>query len=249
MTARDIIAGAVRAFAVTEEDENTGAIYFAKHAITAKRLGADEHAGGEIGYVSCRRAPWADAYAGKPLPAKVMVAHGWHFECHGCGMRIDEDELRDRRMDLESVIGSQHSAVYCCPSCRRKHLSRQRRREAEQQRAIEIFKAIVRKRFPDAAFCDGHDNPNWRHHAWVTYRHGEKGWLWEQVCVSFTFPGMKIAPATFRLPDRPWCGYGHGNRFIGPLKPYYSCCYGDREAFEAYAASTRPLRALRESGG
>lgn len=34
-------------------------------------------------------------------------------------------------------------------------------------------------------------------------------------------------------------GYGHGNRFIGPLKPYYTCCNGDREAFEAYAKATR----------
>ena len=229
---------ALRAFAVTEHDENTGAIYFAKHDIVAKKRGANEFADGELSYVSCSRAPWADAFVGRPIPAKVMVAHGWHFECAGCGMRIDEDGLHDKRLPVDGVIGSQHGMVYCCARCRRKHLSLERRRKAEERRAIETFKEIVRKRFPDAAFADQHNNPNWRHHAYVTYQHGEKGWLWKEVVVAFTFPGMKIAPATFRLPDRPWCGYGHGNRFVGPLKPYYTCCNGDLEAFEAWASAS-----------
>lgn len=234
---------ALRAYAVTEESENTGAIIFAKHHIVAKRQGADEYADGDITYVSCRRAPWADGYAEKPLPAWVMIAHGWHFECHGCGMRLDEDGLSERRLAVEGVIGTQHGGVFCCARCRRKHLSRVRRRKAEAQRAIDVFKAIVRRRFPEAQFVDEHDNPNWRHHAWVTYRHGEKGWLWEQVVVAFVFPGMSIAPASLRLPDRPWCGYGRGNRFIGPLQPHYSCCNGDREAFEAWASATKAVSA------
>lgn len=231
--------GDLLAYAVTENDEGTGAVLFERHAIVAKRLGADEFADGDIGGVSCRRARWADDYADKPLPATVMIAHGWHFECNGCGIRIDEDSLRELRLPAHGVIGSQYSAVYCCTRCRRKHLSLQRRKEAEQQRAIEAFKQIVRRRFPSAEFVDQHENPNWRHHAWVTCRHGEKGWVWEQVVVAFTFPGMQIAPATLRMPDWPWRGYGHGNRFIGPLKPYFSCCNGDREAFEAYARETR----------
>lgn len=235
--------GSLRAFAVTEDDENTGAIYFAKHDIVAKKWGANEFADGDIGQVSCRRTPWADAYIGKSLPVRVMIAHGWHFECHGCGMRMDEDELRDRRLPVDGVIGTQNSSVYCCFRCRRKHLSLQRRKEAEQQRAIDTFKAIVRRRFPDAQFVDQHDNPNWRHRAWADHQHGEKGWLWREVVVAFTFPGMQIAPATFRLPDHPWCGYGHGNRFVGPLQPYYSCCNGDRDAFERWAAATRKVAA------
>lgn len=226
---------ALRAYAVTENDENNGAIYFAKHDIVAKKWGANEFANGEISYVSCRRAPWADAFVGRPLPAKVMVAHGWHFECAGCGMTIDEDALLDRRLPVDGVIGSQHSAVYCCARCCRKHLSRERRRKAAEQHAINAFKAVVRKRFPDAVFVDQHENPNWRHHAFATYQHGEKGWMWKSVAVSFAFPGMKIAPATLRLRDRPWRGYGHDQRFIGPLRAEYHCCNGDREAFEAWA--------------
>ncbi|PWJ88445.1 hypothetical protein C8D77_111168 [Mesorhizobium loti] len=228
---------ALRAFAVTENDESTGAIYFAKHDIVAKKWGANEFADGEIGYVSCRRAPWADAYVGKPLPVSVMIENGWHFGCHGCGMRMDEDELRERHLPVDGVIGSQHSAVYCCARCRRKHLSRQRRKEAEQQLAIESFKAIVRKRFPEVEFINEH--PNWQNYARADFFHGQKGWIWQRVTVAFTFPGMKIAPAWLELPERPWRGYGEGNRSIGPLQPAYTCCNGDREAFETYAAATR----------
>ena len=71
--------GALRAFAVTEEDEGTGAIYFAKHDIVAKKLGANDFAGGEIDYISCRRAPWADAYIDRPLPVRGRIKNGSLF--------------------------------------------------------------------------------------------------------------------------------------------------------------------------
>ena len=234
---------ALRAFAVQEKDERTGGIFFAEHDIVAKKRGANEFADGDISGVTCERVPWADDYAGRPVPAKLMIAHGWHFECSGCGMRIDEDELLDRRMSIDGVIGTQWSVVYCSAKCCRRDLSIKRRRGAEQLRAIDAFKAIVRMRFPDVEFTDEHENSYWRHHAYVTYRHGEKGWLWEQVAVSFLFPGMKIGPATLRLPDRPWRGYGQDHQFSGPLQPYYTCCNGDRETFEAYAAATKAMPA------
>jgi hypothetical protein len=223
---------ALRAFAVTENDEGTGAIYFAEHDIVAKRRGANEFGDGELSYVSCRRVPWADEYAGKPVPARVMIENGWHFDCSGCEWRIDEDELRERRLLVDGVIGTQHGRVYCSAKCCRRDLSIERRTRAEQQRAIEALKAIVRKRFPEVEFTDQHENSNWRHHAYVTYHHGQRGWFWEQVSVSFIFPGMKIGPATLGL-DRRW------SSDIGPVAPAYRCCDGDREAFEAYAAATR----------
>ena len=175
----------MRAFSAHEEGEYSGAIYYAHHDITARKACAEEYADGDLSYVVCYRAPWADEYAatGRPIPARLMIAHGWHFECYGCGQHLDEDTLRDRRLPVDGVIGTQHSAVYCCARCRRKHLSRERRREAEKQRAIEAYKALVRRRFPDAIFIR---DPQWLPHARVTFRHGEKGWLWEQVCVAFS---------------------------------------------------------------
>lgn len=222
----------MRAFAVTENDENTGAIYFARHDIVAKKAGAAEFADGDIGQVSCRRVPWADGYCGRPIPARLMVAHGWHFECCGCGQRIDDDMLADNRLPESGVIGTQGSAVYCGSRCARRHFRREHRRKREAAAAIAHFKALVLRRFPDVTFVDAHDNPNWRHHAYVTCEQGRPGWRWEQVIVAFCFPGMKIAPATYRLDQR----YGH---LIGPPAPYYSCCNGDREAFDAYARMTK----------
>lgn len=224
----------VRAFAVTEEDENTGAVIFAKHAIVARRAGANEFAAGELAYVSCRRAPWADEYAGRKLPAHVMIAHGWHFECSGCGARIDTDWLEDEGLPLAGVIGSQHSEVFCCSRCCRKALSLRRRRKAEEQRAIDAFKTIVLRRFPDAILCDA--EPNWRHHAYVSSHHGGPGWHWQQVIVQFRFPGMKIAPACLRRDEvSSW-----PKPLIGPVQAHFHCCAGDRDAFEVWAAATKP---------
>jgi hypothetical protein len=227
---------AVRAFAVTENDENTGGIYFAKHDIVAKKAAASEFSDGDISQVSCKRAPWADEYAGRAVPAWVMIDAGWHFECYGCRSRIDTDWLDERRLPVDGVLGTQWSSVYCCTRCKRKDLSRTRRRKAEEQRAIEVFKAIVRKRFPEVEFCDNPEIDHWRHHAYVTRDwRGGGGWHWQQVVIAFTFPGMKIAPATYRRDEKStWPG-----PFIGPVQPHYTCCSGDREAFEAYAAATR----------
>lgn len=220
---------ALKAFAVTEDYENTGGVFFARHAIAARRHGADQFADGDISSVTCRRAPWADEFAGRAVPAKVMIANGWHFECHGCGQHIDVDWLYDNRLPIDGVIGKQHGPVYCCSRCARKHISLQRRRKNEEQRAIAAYKAIVRRRFPDADFCDDEQSTFRGHHANVVP--GRGGWHWNQVIVSFRFPGMKIGPARFRR-DEP-CG----NK-TGPVRAEYSCCNGDREAFEAYARTS-----------
>lgn len=220
----------MKAFAVLEDCENTGAILFARHDIVAKRQGANEYAEGDISAVTCRRAPWADRYADKPLPVWLMVAHRWHFECSGCGRRIDEDSLIDAGLPLEGVMGTQYSHAFCGKNCARRFYSLQRRRKEQEARAIEAFKAIVRHRFPDVNFCDDVDSNKYRehHHAYVTP--GRGGWHWRQVVVSFTFPGMKIAPAHYAM---------HGSYKIGPDPARYTCCNGDREAFEKYVAETR----------
>lgn len=128
----------MEAYAVTENDEGTGAIYFARHAVVARRMGANEYTNGDFSYVTCRRAPWADAYVDKPLPAKVMVDHGWHFECHGCGKRIDDDMPYEHGMPIEGIIGSQHSAVYCCGKCYLRDQRMRARRKVEETAASRI---------------------------------------------------------------------------------------------------------------
>lgn len=216
----------MKAFAVIEHAENTGAIIFAKHAIVARRQGAEEYADGELSSVSCHRAPWADAYVGRPVPARVMIAHGWNFECTGCGHTIDDGWLYDNRLPLDGVVGTQHSIVFCGSRCARRYYRLKHRREDQEQRAIETFKAIVRKRFPDADFCGEHPRG---HHAYVLP--SQSGWQWRQIVVGFRFPGMKygLAHLRFDISQSPQ---------IGPPKPEYTVPNGDWEAFKAYAQAT-----------
>ena len=80
------------AYAVTEDFEGMGGIVFARSNIEARKWGAREYNDGELGGMTCKRVPWADRYASeRDIPISAMVDVGWHFECHGCGRRIDTD--------------------------------------------------------------------------------------------------------------------------------------------------------------
>ncbi|HYM33363.1 MAG TPA: hypothetical protein VEU47_18840 [Candidatus Cybelea sp.] len=221
----------MKAFAVLSDYTNEGSIVFAKTGIEARKWGANELNDGELRGISCRRAPWADDLDGQ-VPARLMIAHGWHFECCGCGETIDEDWLYDNDLPIEGVLGTQHSRIYCSDICQaRDNLDRAIKRDHER-RAIEMLQAYVLKRFPSVSFAQ---KDNWKPHAYAVQRGGT--WQVEQVAVSFEFPGMKIGPATCRL-DRG----GENARLIGPVKPYFMCCGGDREAFEAWASSPESRR-------
>lgn len=217
----------LRAFAVTEENENTGAIIFAEHDIVARKRGADEFNDGELRGITCRRAPWADAFADQGVPAKVMIENGWHFECCGCGETIDEDWLYDNDRTIEGVIGFQHSKIYCCEICEARDRLYEAIKRDHERRAIDALKAFVRRRFPSVTFST---EGNWKPHAYATER--KDAWHVASAVVSFEFPGMKIGAATCRIEREQ--GNGH---LIGPIWPEYQCCVGDREAFEAWAHS------------
>ncbi|WP_407146267.1 hypothetical protein [Bradyrhizobium sp. ORS 86] len=218
----------MKAFAVTEDQENTGEIIFAEHAIVARRRGADEYNDGELSGITCRRAPWADKFEGQPVPAWVMIDNGWHFDCGHCGARIDSDYLYDEDLPLKGVIGTQHSLVYCSAICEAEDRLEQAIRADHQRRAIEALSNFVRKRFPAVTIrADGNNAP----HAYAAQRRGS--WQVEQVVVSFDFPGMKIAPAQCRI-DRSGI---RDDQLIGPLWPRFLCCNGDRDVFERWAAS------------
>jgi len=219
----------VKAYSVLEKEDMTGDIYFASRAIYAAKWGANEYADGELGGVQCRRAPWADMFAETGVPAKVAVDHGWRFECHGCGITVDSDIGCEHGLSVDGICGKVSGAVYCSARCKWRHVRDQERRKAEERSAIEDFKQIVLSRFPDADFEEETEN-FWGHHAYVSRTHGCGHWHRGQVIISFRFPGMRIGPAQFRMD--PF-------HKIGPPTAGYTCCNGDREAFESYAAATR----------
>lgn len=234
----------LKAYAVNEHDERSGAIYFARHAITARKAGANDYGDGELSYVSCTRAPWADRFAGSgAVPASVMVEQGWHFECTCCGVRIDEDlndrwqeghydsladmlrqARRRRKWTPSMIVGTQHSAVFCDATCEAAWQVAQAETRRIEARIAARFKAIVLRRFPDAEIIDGGDRFQ-RPHVYVT-RNAAGRLVPREVVVAFRFPGMAIAPATLR--------WDHRSTYRGG-KPHWSCCAGDQIAFEAWA--------------
>jgi hypothetical protein len=221
----------MKAFAVLEENENTGGIVFADSAVVARRNGASIFSDGEFSCVSCQRAAWADEFAETGIvPAKVMIENGWHFECAGCGETIDEDWLNEEDLPLAGVIGQQHSKIYCCEICQCRDKLNDAIKRDHEHRAILALQWFVHKRFPGVAFAT---RDNWKPHAYASQRNGT--WQVQQVVVSFEFPGMRIGAATCRI-ERESSFY-RGAHLIGPIWPQFSCCGGDRETFEAWAAS------------
>lgn len=236
----------LKAYAVLENDENTGAIYFARHAITARKAGANEHADGDISYVSCNRAPWADRYAETgDVPISIMVMNGWNFECASCGRRIDHDlpdaweneisndatpremvkaRARYKHWRPSHIIGTQLTSAFCDARCEADWQENQRLRKSAEARARVRFERIVLHRFPDAEL-----RPD-RHHVYVNYERGR--YRPRQVHIAFAFPGMQIAEAVYR--------YHPGSSWPAESKPHYTCCRGDKEVFEAWAKTQKP---------
>ena len=212
-----------KAYAVTEEDEGTGGIIYAKHNIVARRIGANEYAGGEFAYVSCHRAPWADAYADVVLPVSVMIENGWHFECSGCGRRIDNDYLWETDRLPEDVIGHQHSAAYCDAVCEARDALDKAQRKRLETRWLRRFAKIVKRRFPDAEPQHAHA---------YTSRSADGRLSIQQVAVEFDFPGREHGMA--RLQWRRKDSWEKTQK-----KPHYTCSAGDKEAFETYAAACK----------
>ncbi|AOR78629.1 hypothetical protein BES08_10820 [Novosphingobium resinovorum] len=220
------------AYAVLEEGESTGGVIYARSAIAARREGANEYADGDFSYVTCHRAPWADAYHGKALDVGLMILHGWHFECSGCGGRIDEDMLDEKQIEPDDVIGHQHSAAYCDARCEAGAALEKAQAEHVQKRWLRRFAKIVKRRFPDAV-------PELKH-AYAILRDGRH--VIEQVTVSFDFPGRQHWPAELTWRRRRDYAGGYRRRAPQPHasnKPTWQCASGDREAFEAYAAATK----------
>ncbi|HEU4682958.1 MAG TPA: hypothetical protein VFS39_00465 [Nitrospira sp.] len=212
---------------VQEIDEMTGGIIFAKSAIEARKIGANEWNDGELAGMTVRRRKDLDQFAGSGVPFSLLIDEGWWGECTGCGGHIDEWFLYDRGLTSSDVIGTLNAAIFCCQSCKDEYAARKDREDQAGREFLKRLCDIVRRRFPNANAV----TPEYVYAAEfdgvVTIR---------QAVVSFEFPGMKIAAAHLRYDP------GHG---IGPSQPYYTCASGDREAFEAWAKSPRFLREAR----
>lgn len=221
----------LKAFIVTENEENTGGVVFAKTAIEARRWGANEFNDGELGGLTVRRKRTLDQYAKTGVPASVMVEMGWRYECYHCGNTVSEDDLYEQGLAASDVCGVDNGAIYCCRACEMAAASEKLKRKQLHAETVAKFEAIIVRRFPDADFSEA------RHHTYFQVHHFDDGrepaWTTEQAVIEFAFPGMKIGRASLRF-ER---GH-HVWQRIGPPSLAFFCCGGDRESFEVYAAAT-----------
>ena len=212
----------MKAYSYLETDEWTGGIIFAKSNIEARRLGANILDRDEIAGMQVNRRPDLDQYEQTGVPASVLVGSGWHFECCGCGMHIDEDNLYDKHMKPSDVVGYESGQVFCSHGCRMEWKAEQAGRKAFGQAFVEMMKDVVRKRIPEIEWNFG----EFKEHAYVQ---GSGPFVVIQARVYFDFPGRKHGPATIE--------YHHAGKYgapmIGPAQLVFYCPNGDLEAFNA----------------
>lgn len=140
----------MKAYHVSEDCEGSGVIRFAKHAVVARREGADE-LDMEFEGVDCRRAPEFDQYAPGPVPLEAQMDHGWWIGCTNC----------QRTLYIEDgpVIVGQNA--YCSPWCRLNFFERYAKDMADARLAEHLAKG----KFPGAIDLYGyrtHDRDNVR---------------------------------------------------------------------------------------
>ena len=227
----------MKAYQVLEKDERSGDIYYAKHAITARKQGANEHADGDISSVECVRVPWADQFAPGPCPKLIMIDHGWWFECHGCGVKMQADapDYCDSE-DCESDVApcARHdpqryievgSAVYCSAECRKNYRAERAICKRLERRAIRELAAKLVHLIPGVTPVVIQRKDNWRPHAYAS-RQKDGSFSVEQCVVSFEFPGCKIGLGTYRY-DR------------GDNEPRFYICNGDIKAWNEWRESQK----------
>ena len=217
------------AYSVLETDEYTGGIVFAKDKRSATRIGANLYAHDEPEYIETTRRKDLDKYELTGVPAWLMVSQGWHFECHGCGRRIDCDALYDDGMSYTNVVGFESGAIYCCHACRMESLADKAAINAYGEAFLEMLRDLVRARFPKTEWNFG----NHKHHVYAR-KYGDRITV-VHARISFEFPGMKIGAASLNYHHTGQ----HGRDIIGPVRPEVMCCRGDQEVFEAFAAKVK----------
>lgn len=214
----------IKAYTVLEDFEYTGGIVFARHAVTARRIGANQYAEGDFSLVSCRRAQWADKYADTDtIPASEMVWHGWKFECFFCGRQIEGERRPYRKWTPDFVVGNGNGgAVYCDKACCTADKREREFAERLKARTVAHYAKRLGKRLPDITVKPIGVGAH-RSHVYVD------GGRIKQIVIDFDWPGQKIGPAAFRWDSR------------NPGSNGLTCCFGDKEAFEAFAAKARAI--------
>ena len=138
-----------KAYVIETDDPDEAVICFATSNVAARRQGADE-IGTDFGAVSCKRLPWADEYAGKPIPAKAYIDNGWRVSCTHCGIMVTEDSANEDEDGnvVAHVPVYRGEDVFCCTDCEASHDAE----VADQNAKFTVFEKRAREARPDLQF-------------------------------------------------------------------------------------------------
>lgn len=136
-----------KAYHVGEGSEGEHVITFATSSAQARREGGNA-LGLEFNEVSfCRRAPWADEFAGQRfIPAKAYHDQGWWLYCNNCETQLYEDAEDDDGNPLTIVYAGRHA--YCDQGCK----DSRDKLIADANAKGDAFKAKVLSERPDLTF-------------------------------------------------------------------------------------------------
>lgn len=175
----------LKAYEVRDDGEGYCIITFATNSATARREGASELGTDWDGIESCTRKPEFDSYAPGPVPAMVLIEHGWWFECQHCNQRVSSDmadELEDDGLDPADFVpqpAGQHG-LFCSAACAAESMAEKLLIEAAGSNLIEVFEA----KFPTAEILESRAyGPRLE----TSDGRGRKNW------VSFKFPGAQYS--------------------------------------------------------
>lgn len=159
----------LKAYHVGEDSDGRQVIVFATSSAAGRRIGGNELDLMFEEVTFCRRAPWADEFAGQPfIPAKAYHDQGWWFSCNNCENQLYDDAEDEDGNRLQIVYDGPHA--YCNQDCK----DHRDREIAERNAHGETFKAKVLAARPD-----------------LTFTKFEAGWPRITCIAHFTFPGAK----------------------------------------------------------
>lgn len=136
----------LKAFIVETGDPEEATIQFATTNVAARRQGANE-IGTDFISVTCRRLPWADEFAGKPIPAKAYIENGWFMECANCGQHVSDDMTEDDDGNPQVPV-FEGTRAYCGQGCK----DALETQISEQNAKFSAFEKRVREGRPDLQY-------------------------------------------------------------------------------------------------
>jgi len=139
----------LKAYQVGEDGEGSEVIVFATNSATARREGGNELNLTFEEVSHCRRAPWADQFAGQPfIPAEAYHANGWWLFCASCDTRLFDDAEDDDGNPLQMVYDGPRA--FCDQGCK----DARDAEIAELNTKGEVFKAKLLAERPDLEFVE-----------------------------------------------------------------------------------------------